>query len=217
MKEFFGKVLITIGSVLLVAAVTLVIYNHIEATNAETKSAELLPQIYVQIEQNLQATEPYGELSVPEQPLGTPVEYLTQESLKMTEIVIDGYAYIGYISVPKLEIDLPVMADWSYPQLKISPCRYAGTVRGEDLVIMAHNYKRHFGPLADLQIGDKVIFTDMDGRVTIYQVVGTDILAPQAVEEMTSGDFDLTLFTCTYGGKSRVTVYCDIIVTKNAD
>ena len=23
------------------------------------------------------------------------------------------------------------------------------------------------------------------------------------------GDFDLTLFTCTYGGESRVTIYCD--------
>ena len=34
-------------------------------------------------------------------------------------------------------------------------------------------------------------------------------LRPTAVEEMTSGTFDLTLFTCTYGGRSRITVYCD--------
>lgn len=26
--------------------------------------------------------------------------------------------------------------------------------------------------------------------------------------------FELTLFTCTYGGKSRVTVYCDQIQKK---
>jgi hypothetical protein len=25
---------------------------------------------------------------------------------------------------------------------------------------------------------------------------------------MTDGEYDLTLFTCTYGGKSRVTVRC---------
>ena len=55
-----------------------------------------------------------------------------------------------------------------------------------------------------------MIFTDMDGIKTRYQVVAQDILAPTAVEEMTSGEFDLTLFTCTYGGKSRVTVYCDL-------
>ena len=49
----------------------------------------------------------------------------------------------------------------------------------------------------------------MDGVVTNYEVVGLDVLVPTAVEEMTAGDFDLTLFTCTYGGQSRVAVYCD--------
>ena len=76
---------------------------------------------------------------------------------------------------------------------------------------MAHNYSSHFGGLSQLSEGDSVIFTDMDGVTTNYQVVAQDILAPYAVEEMTSGDYDLTLFTCTYGGQSRVTVYCDIV------
>ena len=35
-----------------------------------------------------------------------------------------------------------------------------------------------------------------------------EILQPTAVEEMTSGDYDLTLFTCTYGGATRFTVRC---------
>lgn len=71
------------------------------------------------------------------------------------------------------------------------------------------NYASHFGGLSKLSEGDGVIFTDMDGITTAYEVVAQDVLHPYAVEEMTSGDFDLTLFTCTYGGKSRVTVYCD--------
>jgi sortase A len=127
----------------------------------------------------------------------------------MTEVEIDGHTYIGYLSIPKLELELPIMADWSYPKLQISPCRYTGSVRGEDLVLMAHNYASHFGGLSKLSEGDSVIFTDMDGIITAYEVVAQDVLDPYAVEEMTSGDFDLTLFTCTYGGKSRVTVYCD--------
>ena len=40
-------------------------------------------------------------------------------------------------------------------------------------------------------------------------MVALEILQPTAVEEMTAGEFDLTLFTCTYGGKSRVTVRYD--------
>ena len=122
---------------------------------------------------------------------------------------IDGYGYIGYLSIPKLELDLPIMSQWDNKRLRIAPCRYVGSVRGEDLVLMAHNYAKHFGRLSQLSQGDMVIFTDMDGVVTQYQVMAQDILAPDAVEEMTAGAFDLTLFTCTYGGRSRVTVYCD--------
>jgi len=41
------------------------------------------------------------------------------------------------------------------------------------------------------------------------EIVVIDILEPYSVEEMTSGEFDLTLFTCTQGGSHRVTVRCD--------
>lgn len=49
----------------------------------------------------------------------------------------------------------------------------------------------------------------MDGVVTHYQVVALDILQPTAVEEMTAGAYDLTLFTCTYDSGSRLTVRCE--------
>jgi len=62
-----------------------------------------------------------------------------------------------------------------------------------------------------LRTGDVITFTDMNGVTVRYEVVALDILQPTAVEEMTSGEFDLTLFTCTYGGKTRVTVRCDRI------
>lgn len=195
-----------LGTALIFGALSLFLYNQHEAAEAEMVSMNLLPQLMEVIEDNAEATtesEPYV------QPIGTPIEYLDPSIFEMTEVEIDGYAYIGYLSIPKLELELPVMAGWSYPKLQISPCRYTGSVRGEDLVIMAHNYASHFGGLSKLSEGDSVIFTDMDGIVTAYEVVAQDVLAPHAVEEMTAGDFDLTLFTCTYGGKSRVTVYCD--------
>ena len=48
----------------------------------------------------------------------------------------------------------------------------------------------------------------MNGIRTAYEVVALDVLVPAAVEEMIAGEYDMTLFTCTYGGKSRVTVRC---------
>ena len=77
-------------------------------------------------------------------------------------------------------------------------------------MIAGHNYTtHHFGTLYELEEGDKVIFTDMDGVVTHYQVVALDILQPTAVEEMTAGAYDLTLFTRTYDSGSRLTVRCE--------
>lgn len=195
-----------LGTALIFGALSLFIYNQREATEAEMVRVNLLPQLMEVIEENEEAS---AEPDTYAQPVGTPVDYLDPSAFEMTEVEIDGYAYIGYLSIPKLKLELPIMADWDYTRLRIAPCRYTGSVRGEDLVLMAHNYASHFGGLSKLSEGDSVIFTDMDGIVTMYEVVAQDILDPYAVGEMTSGDFDLTLFTCTYGGKSRVTVYCD--------
>lgn len=51
-------------------------------------------------------------------------------------------------------------------------------------------------------MGDPVYFTGMNGTRWRYQVAERTVLAATAVEEMTSGAYDLTLFTCTYGGQS---------------
>lgn len=126
----------------------------------------------------------------------------------MPVTMLKGYPYIGYVSLPTIDRKLPVMSDWTYPRLRISPCRFSGSTETDDLVILAHNYNRHFGPISSLKQGDPVFFTDLNGIVSIYEVVETDTLNPTAVEEMTSGEWDLTLFTCTYGGKSRVAVRC---------
>lgn len=197
-----------LGTALIVAALSLFLLNRREAEQAAEASAELMTQLVeVIVEREAIPTEPQTY----EQPVGTPVEYLDPSAFEMTEVEVEGYAYIGYLSIPAIGIELPVMADWDYTRLRTAPCRYTGSVRGEDLVILAHNYWRHFGHLSELNEGDRVIFTDMDGIQTMYEVVAQDVLDPYAVEEMTSGEFDLTLFTCTFGGHNRVTVYCDMV------
>jgi len=206
MRNKAGIVCMLLGTVLIFGALSLFLSNQREAKEAEQFTGSLLPVLIEKIEEKEETdTQPLTYTL----PVGTPIEYLDPSAFEMTEEEINGHAYIGYLSIPKLELELPVMADWSYSKLQIAPCRYTGSVRGEDLVIMAHNYASHFGGISKLSEGDSVIFTDMDGIVTAYEVVVQDILDPYAVEEMISGEFDLTLFTCTYGGKSRVTVYCD--------
>ena len=42
---------------------------------------------------------------------------------EMPVATIDGYDYIGSLSIPSIGLALPVMQQWSYPGLKITPGR----------------------------------------------------------------------------------------------
>lgn len=123
--------------------------------------------------------------------------------------VIDGVEYIGVISVPSYNITLPVQSEWSLEKLKNSPCRYSGSVNGGSLIICAHNYQSHFGKLKYITEGEKIRFTDMMGIVYTYTVNEIDLINENNVDEMKQNDgWDLTLFTCNYGGMQRVTLRC---------
>lgn len=199
MKRKIGLVLMALGCILLAASLTLYLHNQQEQRSAEAASREAIGKVLEVIRERQELPEETAQPVMPTDP----------GEREMTVEDIDGYGYIGFVSIPALGLELPVMADWSYPQLKISPCRYSGSIFTDDLVLMAHNYKKHFGPIRRLKSGDRVIFTDMDGGAVHYQVVAVEILGPGAVEEVTAGEYDLTLFTCTYGGENRVTVRCD--------
>ena len=71
-------------------------------------------------------------------------------------------------------------------------------------MIAAHNYRTHFGLLESLAPGAQVKFTDVEGNVFSYEIAEIVILEPTAIEELLSDEWNLTLFTCTYGGQARV-------------
>ena len=201
MRNKLGVCFLFLGVLLLCCSLSLYLSNKQEDSQAEQVSVEVLPLLIEEIPE-----EPDPQILAERL---APIEFREPESFEMTEVTIDGYGYIGYLSIPSLELNLPIMGSWDYKRLQIAPCRYHGNIGSEDLVLMAHNYTSHLGRIDELQPGDTVCFTDMDGISTWYQVSVRDLLPPGAVEEMTAGEFDLTLFTCTYGGRSRVTVHCD--------
>ena len=193
MRNKLGTICMILGTVLILAALSLFLWNRREAEQAGEAAADILPQVVEQI------AETTAEAPAPPDPFDP----------TMTEAEIDGYLYIGYLSIPALGLELPVMSEWDYNRLNIAPCRYSGSTKTDDLVIAAHNFAQHFGGLSGLTGGEQVLFVDMDNVVSTYTVVAVEILAPTAVEEMTNGEYDLSLYTCTYGGRSRVTVRCD--------
>lgn len=201
MRSKIGSLCMTLGTICLLAALGLYAYNSWDAWRAGQSVAE--------IQEALEDAE--EALEAGNTALGLDATDDAPENGEMATIEIDGYEYIGTLSIPSYGLELPVMAEWSYPGLKIAPGRYSGSAWTDDLIICGHNYERHFGNLRYLETGDEITFTDVDGNVFTYQVEEVIILQPSDVEEMISqesGAWALTLFTCTIGGQTRVTVRC---------
>ncbi len=200
-----GLVLIVLGIALLIAALSLWQNNRHEALEAEESAREVMDALVLAMEgRETQETE-IPAISAADLPEEAGQEIDTH----MDTVEIDGNRYIGFLTIPDLSLELPVMETWDYERLKIAPCRYSGTLLGNDLVIAAHIYLRHFGHLMDLPIGAEVLFTDVKGNTVRYEVSELKILQPTDIESMTAGEYDLTLFTCTYGGATRFTVRCE--------
>ena len=194
-----GTWLMTGGLLLIAAALFLTCFNLWDERRATNSAGEALRELEAVRPEEAEATEP-GEAEIP--------AYLLDPGREMPAVEVDGGRYIGVLEVPSLGLELPVMETWSYPNLRVAPCRYSGSAYQDDMIVAAHNYKTHFGQLKELRPGDEVRFTDTEGNVFRYAVAELETLGKYDVEEMTSGDWDLTLFTCEKGGKNRVTLRC---------
>lgn len=187
MPKKSGVILISLGAVLILAALLLFLHNRSEDRRAGQEAESLLED----------ARSAMAADTDPE-----PQEELAEEIT---------YDYAGVIAIPDLSLELPVIDQWSYARLKVAPCRQSGAAADGDLVIAAHNYKSHFGYLDRLEPGASVIFTDMEGTVYRYAVEEIRQLAPEDAEDVSSvfsSEYPLVLYTCTPGGKARVAVFC---------
>ena len=189
MKANRGAVWINAGLLLIAAALFLSAYNAWESHEARDSARQVIAQLCDEL-----PTEAGEPTTLPDVRREMPVK------------TINGRDYIGVLSIPSLELELPVISQWDYPALKVAPCRYSGSLYQDNLIICAHNYASHFGKLKELQPGDIVLFTDMDEHVVTFQMVERETLNPMDAEGMEAGDWDLTLFTCTIGGQTRVTI-----------
>lgn len=199
MRNKKGSLLILAGVLLLMGALGLTGYNIWD----ENRAARSTDTVLRQMEELIPL---HGETDLPEDQ--TP-DHILAPNMEMPTLEVEQRDYIGYISIPAIGTELPVMAQWSYADLKEGPCRYAGSAYLDDLVVCAHNYSHHFGRLSQLQLGDIVEFTDVDGNLFTYAVAEKEQLEPDQAKLMLSGDWDLSLFTCTLGGQYRTTIRCE--------
>lgn len=188
-----GKLFIIVGVFLILISLTMTFYNKYEDFNAgkQAKAALDVFKSEVTVQNHI-------------------VESLTTEEVReMKTVNINGDEFIGTITIPVLNLELPVMSEYSYSRLKKAPCRYYGNLFTNDLIICAHAYETFFANLIKLNQNDLIVFTDVDGNNYAYEVLEIEILKPTDVDKMVNNEFDLTLYTCTSDNMNRVTVRCN--------
>lgn len=179
-----GVIFMIVGIVMITSSLFLLLHNIIEDRNAANTSAEIMEQIHTFIKKEEKQDE-------------TPL---------MPIVEIDEYGYIGYLCIPSIDLELPVFSEWDEARMLMAPCRQRGSLITHDLVIAGHGMPHLFGNLSSLKENDSIVFVTMSGKSIQFTVRLIEILDENQSSQMFNSKYDLTLYTCTFSGKQRITI-----------
>lgn len=181
LKSFLPNILIFSGVILIFYSIFLFVNNEKTETHAKDYSENIL---------NYFENSVFSSIEV------RPTTSVDIETLEKLEL--DDNLYIGILTIPSLNLELPIQSDWSYDKLKNTPCVFDY----KPFSIAGHNYTSHFKYLTKLNLHDTVIFTNIYGYQYFYEVVLIETVNQSNIEALQNENFDLTLFTCNYSNDS---------------
>ena len=132
-------------------------------------------------------------------------------------VQLKGYDVIGIVTIPKINIEYPILAiETSNPEETKEPMRYGivkywgGNVNDYgNLSIAGHNNYNGtmFGKTKNLEIGDIVELTDLTKTTMQYEIYDIFVTDPNDVSILATNDEtirEVTLITCTNGNRERL-------------
>ena len=188
-KRLRFPVIILLAGVLLIAAV--VIYfsvNAIESAKARKQNEQILDRINTFIPEPHQGIVEEGRDNF------------------MPVLSIDGTDYIGIITVPAYNTELPVASVWNEKNSKRLITRYFGTLQEGNLVLGADNAYGLFDFSKEITKDDRIFFTDMEG--IIYSYVVEDVIHTRNISEENLTYDGLTIFIRSKASSNCIVVYC---------
>lgn len=125
-----------------------------------------------------------------------------------------GFPMAGSISIPKIDLNIPVLADASKKAIDVSVAVNGGPGLNKvgNTIIIGHNYRdgRFFANIKNLANGDKIYITDNSGtkvEYTIYNIYTTTPEDSDFMDRETNGKMEITLDTCTDDTQSRLIIW----------
>ena len=129
------------------------------------------------------------------------------------------YSTVAVIEIPKIDITYPIIysnnqdSETMEDLLKISVVKYWGPEANQpgNFCVVGHNYhnKRFFSRAATLNNGDSIYLTDTNNKTLEYKVYANYVVEPtdlKCTSQLTNGQTDITLITCTMSGKQRTII-----------
>lgn len=183
------KICIIAGVCLLVIATALLIFWRWNVVSAQQEAAG-----YVQ---TLRTLIPNPRDAVPEE----------RRDNAMSVLSIDGKDFVGIIELPRYGSALPVCADWG--NTSRYPCRFSGSIYNGTMQIGGTTQEGQYDFYRELSVGDRVVFTDMEGNRYTYQV--TALRTAEHVDQAALGKEPaaLTLFIQNIYSFEYLIVFCN--------
>lgn len=190
-----GSLLITIGVLLLAAALLLFGYNLYQDYSSNKQNKLILSQIHTELKPD--------EIAL----------YRQYPQIPLPTIEIDNLTYVGTIKAESIDLHTPILANYDPVTLKVTPALYSGSAYQNNMIILGHSYQSCFGKLAYMKRGDVITFEDVSGNIFIYEVIDIQIIHENNFDAILSQEeaYDLTMFTCTWSGVERVVIRGQLI------
>ena len=131
---------------------------------------------------------------------------ITGSDRGMPVLEIHGTDYAALLELPGFGLALPVSDGWNGGQG--IPSRFSGSAYGKDLVIGGLEEDGIFRFCGQVDLGDRIMVTDMTGAVFYYTVVRVD-RAKEAPKDWLEG-WDLTLFCHAGYAMEYIAVRCEL-------
>ncbi len=225
-KKVIYKIELFLSVFLICLLFSYYIYAEYDRNKSEQVSREILEQIKYQVDDTVKKEENDRIVVILE--VANQEDKNQENNVKQNESKIDTKTYtskdgIEYtteaiLKIPCINIEYPVLSKTSPELLFVSLNKY----HPKDLMpnevgnycIVGHYYEngKMFGKLHKLKNGDTAELTDLTGRTITYQVYDKYVVQPtdtSCTSQLTAWNMqkrELTLITCTNGGKQRLVV-----------
>ena len=184
-KNWIGILMIIIGAVIVISALSM----RYEANKTQKIMIE-------DFKKNIQKAD--EQIGVSEN-----IKIADKKSLDNQKSSEDKKGTIGIISIPKIELNVALSEGVDASILKYAVGHFKGTPmpgnKGNFCVAghRSYTYNQYFNRLDELEIGDKIIVTTMDGEFH-YEVYEIKVVKPEEISVLDNTErAEITLVTCT--------------------